>query len=61
MDFLKCITTKGEVVWLNICVVYYITPYKNYYRCYFEDGMTVDVAEFTEVTLQDFLHSLSQN
>ena len=60
MTFVKCITVKGEVVWINVSMIFYITPYKDRYRVYFEDGMSVDVAEFTNVTFEEFLHSLTE-
>ena len=58
--FIKCVSTKGETVWINADMIFYITPYKGHYRIFFEDGMSCDVSSFTEVTLEEFLRSLSE-
>ena len=61
MTFLKGVTPKGEVMWVNTAVVYYITSYKGRFRIYFEDGMSCDVVEIGQATLEEFLHSMLEN
>ena len=61
MTFLKVVTPKGEVMWVNAAVVFYITSYKGRFRIYFEDGMICEAVEISEATLEDFLHSISEN
>ena len=61
MTFLKVVTPKEEVMWVNAAVVFYITSYKGRFRIYFEDGMSCEAVELSEATLEDFLHSISEN
>lgn len=60
MPYFKVITTKGEVMWINAVVVFYVTSYKGRYRIFFDDGMCCDAVEICEATLEEFLHSLTE-
>lgn len=61
MTFLKVVTPKGEVMWVNTAVIYYIASYKGRFRIYFEDGMSCDAVEIGQATLEEFLHSMLEN
>ena len=61
MTFLKVVTPKGEVMWVNTAVIYYIASYKGRFRIYFEDGMSCDAVEIGHAPLEEFLHSMLEN
>ena len=60
MTFLKVVTPKGEVMWVNTAIIYYIASYKGRFRICFEDGMSCDAVEIGQATLEEFLHSLTE-
>ena len=56
--FVKVITTKDEVVYVNASSIVFYFPYKGHMRIVLIDGMTLDVKEIAakEMTDSDFLY-----
>ena len=58
MLFVKVITTKDEVVYVNASSIVFYFPYKGHIRIELIDGMTLDAKELSaqEMSVTDFLH-----
>lgn len=58
MLFLKIVTTKDEIVYVNASSVVFYYPYKSHLRIELIDGMTLDAKEMSakQMTVSDFLY-----
>lgn len=58
MLFLKVITTKDEVVYVNASSIVFYFPYRGHLRIELIDGMTLDAKEMSakQMTVSDFLY-----